>query len=156
MISGDGIGAEELTKIARSMKENTHLTAKDPINRYQADFEKTETPAGWAGRCFPALLPGDLDESNADQDCIVWQGKDGRRMALRYAPSAREIQFGYLDVQGAFLTVGGCPAYMLEETLFSVSKACLFWQDPSGFYELTFTGFPRDEALAVARGIVAI
>jgi hypothetical protein len=158
IISGDGIGAEELTKIARSMKENTHLTAKDPINRYQADFEKTETPAGWAGRCFPALLPGDLapDENNREKDCIVWQGKDGRRMALRYAPSAREIRFGNLDVQGAFLTVGGCPAYMLEETLFSVSKACLFWQDPSGFYELTFTGFPRDEALAVARGIVAI
>ena len=157
IISGDGIGAEDLTKIARSMKENAHLTAKDPVNRYQADFEKTETPAGWAGRCFPSLLPGDLtpDESNADQDCIVWQGKDGRRMTLRYAPSAREIQFGHLDVQAAFLTVGGCPAYMLEETLFSVSKACLFWQDQSGFYELTFSGFPTDEALAVARGIAA-
>ena len=43
---------------------------------------------------------------------------------------------------------------MLEETLFSVSKACLFWQDQSGFYELDFTGFSTEEALAVARGIV--
>ena len=158
MIRGDGISAEELIKIAQSMKENQRLIAKDPVNRYQADFETAETPAGWAGRSFPSLLPGDLalDESNTDQDCVIWQGKDGRRMTLRYAPSSHEVRFGEQDVAGTMLTVNGCSACMLEETLFSVSKACLFWQDPSGFYELTFSGFPRDEALAVARGIVAI
>ncbi|MBR0219981.1 MAG: hypothetical protein IJQ33_12335 [Clostridia bacterium] len=158
MIRGDGISAEELIKIAQSMKENQRLIAKNPINRYQADFEKTETPAGWAGRCFPSLLPGDLtlDESNTDQDSVAWQGKDGRRMTLRYSPSCHEVRFGEQDVAGTMLTVNGCSACMLEETLFSVSKACLFWQDQSGFYELDFSGFPTDEALAVARGIVAI
>ena len=158
MIRGDGISAEELIKIAQSMKENQRLIAKDPVNRYQADFETAETPAGWTERSFPSLLPSDLalDESNSDQDCAIWQGKDGRRMTLRYSPSCHEVRFGEQDVVGTMLTVNGCSACMLEETLFSVSKACLFWQDQSGFYELDFSGFPTDEALAVARGIVAI
>ena len=158
MIGGDGISTEDTVKIAQSMKENECVITKDPVNRYQADFEKTETPAGWAGRCFPTALPGDLalDESNTDQDCVVWQGKNGRRMTLCYAPSSREIRFGEMDVQATFLTVNGCTAYMLEEILFSIPKACLFWQDQSGFYELTLSGFPTDEALAVAREIVSI
>ena len=158
MIGGDGISTEDIVKIAKSMKENECVITKDPVNRYQADFEKTETPAGWAGRCFPAALPGDLalDESNTGQECVVLQGKDGRRMTLCYTPFFREIQFGEMDVQATFLTVNGCTAYMLEETLFSVPKACLFWQDQSGFYELTLSGFPTDEALAVAREIVSI
>ena len=82
MIGGDGISTEDIVKIAKSMKENECVITKDPVNRYQADFEKTETPAGWAGRCFPAALPGDLalDESNTGQECVVLQGKDGRRM----------------------------------------------------------------------------
>ena len=83
-------------------------------------------------------------------------GKDGRRMTLHYTPFFREIQFGEMDVQATFLTVNGCTAYMLEEILFSIPKACLFWQDQSGFYELTLSGFPTDEALAVAREIVSI
>ena len=83
------------------MKENERLIAKYPVNRYQADFEKTETPVDWAGRSFPAALPGDLalDESSTDQDSAVWQ-------------------------------------------------------DQSGFYELTFSGFPTGETLAVAREII--
>lgn len=158
MIGGDGISTEDTVKIAQSMKENECVITKVTVNRYQADFEKTETPAGWAGRCFPAALPGDLalNESNTDQNCVVWQGKNGRRMTLCYAPSSREIRFGEMDVQATFLTVNGCTAYMLEEILFSIHKACLFWQDQSGFYELTLSGFPTDEALAVAREIVSI
>ena len=158
MIGGDGISTEDTVKISQSMKENECVITKDPVNRYQADFEKTETPAGWAGRCFPAALPGDLalDESNTGQECVVLLGKDGRRMTLRYTPFFREIQFGEMDVQATFLTVNGCTAYMLEEILFSIPKACLFWQDQSGFYELTLSGFPTDEALAVAREIVSI
>ena len=146
-ISGEGISAEEIIRVAQSLK-----------NRHQADFETAEPPAGWTKRCFPSLLPDDLalDESNTDQDCAVWQGKDGRRMTLRYARASREIRFGELDVVGTLLTVNGCPACMLEETLFSVPKACLFWQDQSGFYEVDFSGFPTEEALAVAWGIVSI
>ena len=144
-ISGIGISAEEIVRVAQSMK-----------NRDQTDFETAERPGGWMGRCFPALLPGDLalDESNTEEDVIVWQGENGRRMTLRYFPSSREIRFGELNAVGTVLTVNGCSACMLEETLFSVPKACLFWQDQSGFYVLDFTGFSTEEALAVARGIV--
>ena len=144
-ISGMGISAEEIIQIAQSMK-----------NRDQADFVTAERPGGWAGRCFPGLLPGDmvLAESDTEKDCVIWQGENGRRMTLRYFSFPQEVRFGELNVQGTVMTVNGCSACMLEETLFSVPKACLFWQDQSGFYELNFSGFSTEEALAVAWGIV--
>ena len=157
-ISSNGVCVEEIMKIAQSMKENEQLMAKDPVNQYHAGFEKAEAPTEWPGHCFPTMLPSDLalDAIDTADGFLAWQGKNGQRMTFLYCPASREVHFGELHVQVTSLTVNGCPAYMMDETLFSVPKVCIFWRDQSGFYELRFTGFPTDEAQAIAGTITGI
>ena len=150
-IISDGIDTEEVLRIAKSLRENGQGTANEPEESIVSNFEQAETPISWAGHCFPDMIPRDLvlTECSAENGYAAWQGENGREMIFQYHPSPSDLHFGETHVVVTSLTVNGCCAYMMEETVFSVPRFFISWQDQSGVYTLRFSHLDREEVLAI-------
>ena len=150
-IISDGIDTEEVLRIAQSLRENGQGTANEPEESIVSNFEQAETPISWAGHCFPDMIPRDLvlTECSAENGYAAWQGENGREMIFQYHPSPSDLHFGETHVVVTSLTVNGCCAYMMEETVFSVPRFFISWQDQSGVYTLRFSHLDREEVLAI-------
>ena len=157
-IISDGIDTEEVLRIAKSLRENGQGTANEPEESIVSNFEQAETPISWAGHCFPDMIPRDLvlTECSAENGYAAWQGENGREMIFQYHPSPSDLHFGETHVVVTFLTVNGCSGYMMEETLFSVPRFFIFWQDQSGVYALRFSHLVREEVLAIVNNMKSV
>ena len=157
-IISDGIDTEEVLRIAQSLRENGQGTANEPEESIVSNFEQAETPISWVGHCFPAMIPRDLvlTECSTENGYAAWQGENGREMIFQYHPSSSNYYFGETHVVVTFLTVNGCSGYMMEETLFSVPRFFIFWQDQSGVYALRFSHLVREEVLAIVNNMKSV
>ena len=157
-IISDGIDTEEVLRIAKSLRENGQGTANEPEESIVSNFEQAETPISWAGHCFPNMIPRDLvlTECSTENGYAAWQGENGREMIFQYHPSSSNYYFGETHVVVTFLTVNGCSGYMMEETLFSVPRFFIFWQDQSGVYALRFSHLVREEVLAIVNNMKSV
>ena len=157
-IISDGIDTEEVLRIAQSLRENGQGTANEPEESIVSNYEQAETPISWVGHCFPAMIPRDLvlTECSTENGYAAWQGENGREMIFQYHPSSSNYYFGETHVVVTFLTVNGCSGYMMEETLFSVPRFFIFWQDQSGVYALRFSHLVREEVLAIVNNMKSV
>lgn len=157
-IISDGIDTEEVLRIAKSLRENGQGTANEPEESIVSNYEQAETPISWVGHCFPAMIPRDLvlTECSTENGYAAWQGENGREMIFQYHPSSSNYYFGETHVVVTFLTVNGCSGYMMEETLFSVPRFFIFWQDQSGVYALRFSHLVREEVLAIVNNMKSV